>query len=271
MVTSVAHKHRRTQEILVLAGLTLVLASLVAGSAVAKPGNGKAAGKGRHATTTTVLGSGSGANTGPGPYAPSGVGLPSGNGNSGGAATGKPCAGCVGNADAKNPPGQRPGPHDHNNGYECDGNSGIARTNPAHSGCTTTTGVPPSTTTSTAPPTTTTTLATTTTAPPSTTTTSTPSSTTTTTTPSSTSTTATSTPPSTTTTLLSVLGNRLVNSDPQPAPRVSAAPTVRLPSTGVDLALQVTAGLGVLLTGLGLVLAARRGPVTGVSRTAGND
>ena len=28
-----------------------------------------------------------------------------------------------------------PGPQDHNNGYECDGNNGIAKTNPAHTGC----------------------------------------------------------------------------------------------------------------------------------------
>ena len=60
---------------------------------------------------------------------------PSGNGNDGGNATGKPCAGCVGQADDKNPRGQAPGPQDHNNGYECDGNHGIARTNPAHTGC----------------------------------------------------------------------------------------------------------------------------------------
>ena len=45
--------------------------------------------------------------------------------------------GTVGNADTKNPPGQvtkfvtSP-----DNGYECDGNSGIARSNPAHTSCT---------------------------------------------------------------------------------------------------------------------------------------
>jgi hypothetical protein len=48
----------------------------------------------------------------------------------------KPCAGCVGNADQKNPPGQLPDAvRDGNNGYECDGNRGIALGNPAHSGC----------------------------------------------------------------------------------------------------------------------------------------
>ena len=57
--------------------------------------------------------------------------------------SGRPCAGCVGNADDKNPPGQAPdAQHDGNNGYECDrkgdedgGNNGIAFGNPAHTGC----------------------------------------------------------------------------------------------------------------------------------------
>jgi hypothetical protein len=77
---------------------------------------------------------GTGANV-TGPYDSTRNGSPSGNGNGNGQATGKPCAGCVGKADNKNPPGQQPGPEDHNNGYECDGNHGIARTNPAHTGC----------------------------------------------------------------------------------------------------------------------------------------
>jgi LPXTG-motif cell wall-anchored protein len=78
-----------------------------------------------------------------GPYDDTCVPAPSGNGNGGGNAVGKPCAGCVGNADEKNPKGQYPGgggshyAGDNNNGYECDGNHGIARTNPAHTGCTT--------------------------------------------------------------------------------------------------------------------------------------
>jgi hypothetical protein len=76
-----------------------------------------------------------GANSSPGPYDPAYVGAPSGNGNGNGNAYGKPAAGTVGNADAKNPPGQLPGPQDDNNGYECDGNSGIAKGNPAHSFC----------------------------------------------------------------------------------------------------------------------------------------
>jgi hypothetical protein len=77
---------------------------------------------------------GTGANT-TGPYDSTRDGSGSENGEGGGNATGKPCAGCVGKADNKNPPGQQPGPEDHNNGYECDGNKGIAKTNPAHTGC----------------------------------------------------------------------------------------------------------------------------------------
>src|SRR4051812_139625 len=71
-----------------------------------------------------------------GPYCSTRDGSPSGNGNGGGKATGKPCAGCVGKADNKNPKGQRPNGSDHNAGYECDRNHGIGRSNPAHTGCT---------------------------------------------------------------------------------------------------------------------------------------
>jgi hypothetical protein len=107
------------------------------------------------------------------------VGQPSGNGNGNGDANGKPCAGCVGNADDKNPPGQANDGSDHNNGYECDGNNGIGKTNPAHSGCESTTTVPQTTTTTEfvpctgdgCPTTTTTEPSTTTTAPSTTTTT----------------------------------------------------------------------------------------------------
>src|SRR5438270_7653699 len=49
------------------------------------------------------------------PYCSTRDGSPSGNGNGGGNATGKPCAGCVGNADNKNPKGQMPNGSDHNN------------------------------------------------------------------------------------------------------------------------------------------------------------
>ena len=71
-----------------------------------------------------------------GPYCSTRDGSPSGNGNGNGKATGKPCAGCVGKADNKNPKGQMPNGSDHNAGYECDRNHGIGRTNPAHTGCT---------------------------------------------------------------------------------------------------------------------------------------
>lgn len=73
-----------------------------------------------------------------GPYDSTREGLPSGNGNGTGKATGKPCAGCVGKADNKNPKGQYPNGSDANAGYECDRNHGIGRTNPAHTGCVTT-------------------------------------------------------------------------------------------------------------------------------------
>lgn len=62
-------------------------------------------------------------------------GSPSKNGSGKGAAAGKPCAGCVGNADDKNPKGQAPSGKDHNAGYECDRNQGVGKTNPAHTGC----------------------------------------------------------------------------------------------------------------------------------------
>jgi hypothetical protein len=73
-----------------------------------------------------------------GAYCSTRDGSASQNGNGNGKATGKPCAGCVGKADNKNPKGQRPNGHDHNNGYECDGNHGIGKGNPAHTACTTT-------------------------------------------------------------------------------------------------------------------------------------
>ena len=53
-------------------------------------------------------------------------------GRNGGGGNGK-CAGCDGRADNKDPKGQSR--NDHNNGYECDNNGGIAKGNPAHSRC----------------------------------------------------------------------------------------------------------------------------------------
>lgn len=70
-----------------------------------------------------------------GPYDSTCDGSPSENGSGTGGAGGRPCAGCVGNADDKNPPGQLPGGGDPNAGYECDRNHGIGQGNPAHSGC----------------------------------------------------------------------------------------------------------------------------------------
>jgi hypothetical protein len=73
-----------------------------------------------------------------GTYCSTRDGSASQNGNGGGAAVGKPCAGCVGKADNKNPPGQEttdPMGTFPNNGYECDHNNGIGKTNPAHTGC----------------------------------------------------------------------------------------------------------------------------------------
>ena len=65
-----------------------------------------------------------------------------GGGNGGGGndkGGGKPCAGCVGKADNKHPPGQDPDENDKNKGYECDDNKGVGADrgsgNPAHTGC----------------------------------------------------------------------------------------------------------------------------------------
>lgn len=69
------------------------------------------------------------------PYDSTCDGSASQNGKGDGKATGKPCAGCVGAADNKNPKGQMPNGTDSNNGYECDGNQGVGKTNPAHTGC----------------------------------------------------------------------------------------------------------------------------------------
>lgn len=71
-----------------------------------------------------------------GPYCSTRDGSPSENGNGDGEAKGKPCAGCVGKADNKNPRGQMPDGSDANKGYECDDNNGVGKSNPAHTGCT---------------------------------------------------------------------------------------------------------------------------------------
>ncbi len=76
-----------------------------------------------------------GANKNPGPYDNTCDGRSSENGNGGGNATGRPCMGCVGNADDKNPKGQLPNGRDRNAGYECDRNNGLGKGNPAHTDC----------------------------------------------------------------------------------------------------------------------------------------
>lgn len=100
-------------------------------------GEGEARGETADKCTNTHEGnfSGSGANR-HGPYDSTCDGSASLAGNGGGSAKGRPCAGCVGNADNKNPKGQYPdGNHDGNAGYECDANNGVGRSNPAHTGC----------------------------------------------------------------------------------------------------------------------------------------
>src|SRR3954468_14463454 len=129
-------------------GTTLSIAA-VGGSAWASPGadNGHGTISAPHQILTSPQPasnadfSGHGANV-HGPYDSTRDGSASANGNGGGQATGKPCAGCVGKADNKNPKGQLPGGSDHNAGYECDRNHGIGRGNPAHTGCTATTPTP---------------------------------------------------------------------------------------------------------------------------------
>ena len=72
-----------------------------------------------------------------GTYCSTRDGSASQNGSGDGNAKGKPCAGCVGKADNKNPKGQKPnGSDDGNSGYECDNNNGVGKSNPAHTGCT---------------------------------------------------------------------------------------------------------------------------------------
>jgi hypothetical protein len=226
--------------------MVVAMVSPAAASSHADGAPGQAKGHDKEAaavTTTTVVDTGNGANQDCGAYCPNGVGLPSGNGNGNGEATGKPCAGCVGNADDKNPPGQYKDGSDHNNGYECDGNHGIGRTNPAHTGCDTTTTAPAPTTTTTEVPCTGADCTTTTTAP----------STTTTTAPSETTTTV--APEATTTTLrTNVLGESFTR------PPTSASPALAF--TGGPFARLFWAGVALVLLGLVIVAHRRRGAWT---------
>jgi hypothetical protein len=155
-----AHRHLRgtVAGIAATASAALILV-LFATAAAAAPGNGNGnaygLNNGNNGQAPTHQTSGTGGTSGTvtsaqplsnadsngvganvsGPYDSTRNGAPSMNGNGTGSATGEPCAGCVGKADNKNPPGQLPGPSDLNVGYECDGNSGIGKTNPAHTGC----------------------------------------------------------------------------------------------------------------------------------------
>jgi hypothetical protein len=124
--------------------------SFLTGTASAATSAGSGGNQGQTSSTKDCDGThhsktGHGANTS-GAYDNTCDGSPSRNGSdTDGTRGSRPCAGCVGNADDKNPPGQYPdGPTDHNNGYECDqkgrsaneGNNGVGFGNPAHTGCT---------------------------------------------------------------------------------------------------------------------------------------
>jgi hypothetical protein len=86
-----------------------------------------------HLSTANFTGHGANVS---GPYDTTCDGSPSRNGNTQNSQAKQPCAGCVGNADNKNPAGQLPNAaNDGNKGYECDNNQGVGKTNPAHSGC----------------------------------------------------------------------------------------------------------------------------------------
>lgn len=134
--------------VIFLSGVALGL-SLLTGVASATPSHDPGPGQSAHSGSNLDNQSpqpasnadytGNGANQ-HGAYDSTRDGSPSENGNGNGNATGKPCAGCVGKADNKNPKGQAPDGSDRNNGYECDGNQGVGKTNPAHTGCTATPG-----------------------------------------------------------------------------------------------------------------------------------
>jgi len=125
---SIATRSRQSFVFFVLV-LSSILVSGVIASAKSTAGNPKAGCDEAHGSET-----GHGANQGTS-YDSTCDGSGSQNGNGGGGSGGKPCAGCVGSADDKHPPGQQPGGSDANNGYECDGNGGVAKKNPAHTGC----------------------------------------------------------------------------------------------------------------------------------------
>ena len=126
---------RRTGRIaLITSTFSLGLAVGVAGPAMAGSSNGPL-NKPQTLSKADLNSGGANGQCLGGPYCSTRNGSPSLNGNGNGNATGKPCAGCVGKADNKNPKGQMPNGTDHNAGYECDGNNGIGKSNPAHTAC----------------------------------------------------------------------------------------------------------------------------------------
>jgi hypothetical protein len=161
---------RRTAALLAASALLVALGGLAGAPALADPGNGKGSSTTSHAKGRSDHSSGNRGSSGDpsqpqppsnadfsghganrhGAYDSTRDGSPSLNGNGGGEANGKPCAGCVGRADNKNPKGQAPNGSDHNAGYECDRNRGVGRGNPAHTGCRE---APPTTKPPTTPPT----------------------------------------------------------------------------------------------------------------------
>ncbi|MEY2476442.1 MAG: hypothetical protein QOG87_1757 [Actinomycetota bacterium] len=164
----------RLGKVLSFFGVMLLMFGLLQGGAgAANNGKGKSSAPGQSkkapAVASAAANSASNAESDCGSYCSTSDGTPSANGNGGGNGN-QPCAGCVGNADNKNPPGQYKDGSDHNNGYECDGNNGVGKGNPAHSGCKPTTTTAPPQTTTTVKQTTTTVQQTTTTQPQTTTT-----------------------------------------------------------------------------------------------------
>ena len=126
-----AHQDDTVQSVVASADVVVAAASASTANSGEGPGGKFECNEPHHSDT------GHGANTS-GDFDPNCEPAEAGNGNGDGNQSGQPCAGCVGNADGKNPPGQAS--DDANNGYECDGNSGIGKTNPAHTrSCATTT------------------------------------------------------------------------------------------------------------------------------------
>ena len=150
----------------VLGALLLATFSLASSPVAAKPndkanknsngrGNGNSDDGGSSSQGSSTQGCNQNKETPEGHYDAKCDGSASENGGGSGGG-GRPCAGCVGKADNKNPPGQSPDENDHNKGYECDDNGGVGARrgsgNPAHTGCREKSGTTPTPSGSTAPP-----------------------------------------------------------------------------------------------------------------------